>query len=110
VRHYKYRAVITLDDSAPGVQPRPYPSGTHSVMIRCSHRGQADLCRYFPAAIYRYDGQPLTPGETGVVVTLDIADDEASAYFGPGQRVSLWQGRDIGHGVISRLVLFASAP
>jgi hypothetical protein len=110
VRHYKYRAVVALDDAAPGTPCRPYPSGTRSVMIRCSHRREAGLCRYFPAAIYRCDEQPLTPGETGVVVTIDIADDEASAYLCPGQRVALWQGHDIGHGVISRLVFFTSAP
>ena len=38
------------------------------------------------------------------------ADDEASAFLGPGQRVTLWNGHEIGHGVISRRVFFTTAP
>lgn len=48
--------------------------------------------------------------EAGVVVTIEVADDEASAFLGPGQRVTLWNGREIGHGLISRRVFFTTAP
>jgi hypothetical protein len=104
VKMYKYRAVVTLSGSV------PYPNGTHAVMVGCCHREKPTQHRYFPAAIYRSDEQPLTPGDSSVVVTLEIADDEASAYFSPGQQVTLWHGRDIGHGVISRRVFFTSVP
>jgi len=79
-------------------------------MIRCGNSAAPGQRRYFPAAIYRPDDLPLVPGEASVVVTIEVADDEASAFFGPGQRVALWNGRDIGHGVISRRVFFTTAP
>jgi hypothetical protein len=110
VRQYKYRAVITLDGAAPDSTARRYPSGTHAVMIRCGHLTSPAQRRYFPAAIYRLDDQPLAPGQTGVLVTIEVTDDEAGAFLGPGQRVTLWNGHDIGHGVISRRVFFTTAP
>jgi hypothetical protein len=79
-------------------------------MIRCSNPAAPAQRRYFPAAIYRPDDLPLVPGEASVVVTIEVADDEASAFLGPGQQVTLWHGRDIGHGVISRRVFFTTAP
>jgi hypothetical protein len=79
-------------------------------MIRCSHLTIPALSRYFPAAIYRLDDQPLAPGQVSVVVTIEVADDEAGAFLGPGQRVTLWNGHDIGRGVISRRVFFTTAP
>jgi hypothetical protein len=45
-----------------------------------------------------------------VVVTIEVADDAATAFLGPGQHVTLWNGGDIGHGVISRRVFFTTAP
>jgi hypothetical protein len=110
VRQYKYRAVVSLDSAARNAPAWGYPSGTHAVMIRCSHLAAPALCRYFPAAIYQLDDRPLAPGEAGVVVTIEVADDAATEFLGPGQHVSLWTGGDIGHGVISRRVFFTTAP
>ena len=110
MRQYKYRAVVSLDGAPFSTRSRGYPSGTHAVMIRCSNPAAPAGHRYFPAAIYRPDDQPLAPGEAGVVVTIEVADDEASAFLGPGQRVTLWNGHEIGHGVISRRVFFTTAP
>jgi hypothetical protein len=110
VRHYKYRAVVSLDGAARNAPAQGYPSGTHAVMIWCSNPAAPAQRRYFPAAIYQPDEQPLAPGEAGLVVTIEVADDEASTFPGPGQDVTLWNGHDIGHGVISRRVFFTTAP
>jgi hypothetical protein len=109
VRLYKFRALITLDSAGTDRGARQYPSGTHSVMVRCGRRDEPAIQKIFPAAIYRADGEPLAPGDSGVVVTIEIADDEACAFLGPGQHVTLWNGSDIGHGVITRRVFFTTA-
>ncbi len=108
MRHFKYRALLTMDVE-PGEWDAGYPSGTHKIMIRCPNLGQPGQRRYFPAAIYRDDDGPLAPGGTAIV-TIDVPDDDAAAYFGPGQHVTLWNGHDIGHGVISRRVFFNHGP
>lgn len=110
MRLYKYRAVISLDGAAGNAPAQRYPSGTHAVMIWCSNPAASAQRRYFSAAIYRPDDQPLAPGEAGCVVTIEVADDQASTFLGPGQHVTLWDGHDIGHGVISRRVFFTTAP
>lgn len=110
MRQYKYRAVVSLDGAAGNAPAKEYPSGTHAVMIRCSNSATPAQRRCFPAAIYRPDDRPLAPGEAGVVVTIEVADDRASAFLGPGRQVTLWNGHDIGHGVISRRVFFTTAP
>jgi hypothetical protein len=109
VRLYKFRALITLDGAGTDRGARRYPSGTHSVMVRCGRRDEPASRKIFPAAIYRADGEALAPGDSGVVVTIEIADDQACALLGPGQQVTLWNGSDIGHGVISRRVFFTTA-
>ncbi len=106
MRLFKFRALITLAAAGQNGLTRQYPSGTHSLMVRCSRLDKPALRRYFPTVIYRDDEQPLKPGDSGFVATIEVPDDEACAYLGPGQHVTLWNGSDIGHGVISRRVFF----
>jgi len=110
VRLYKFRALISLDGGKSAGPIREYPSGTHALMVRCRRLGAPGLLRYFPAAIYRADDGPLSPGDKQVVVTIEIADDQACEFLGPGQPITLWSGSDIGHGVVSRRVFFTSMP
>lgn len=109
MRLFKFRALLTLapaDPADPAGQARQSPSGTHSLMVRSGRPGQR---RCFPAAIYRLDERPLKPGDSGVLATIEIADDDAGTILGPGQRITLWNGADVGHGVISRRVFFTWA-
>jgi hypothetical protein len=78
-------------------------------MVRVRCLGLPGRTRYFPAEICRDDELPLQPGDHAVV-TITVTDDEAAAYFGVGQRFTLWNGEDVGHGVISRKVYTASSP
>jgi hypothetical protein len=106
VKQFKFKALISLDAAKGDVHARQYPSGTHCLMVRCTHLSQPAHRRYFPVVIYRDDEQPLRPGDRGTVVTIEVADDDADAFLGPGQHVTLWDGSDVGHGVISRRVFF----
>jgi len=106
VTGYKYRALITLDGPGPGRNAKPYAPGTHKLMVRCGRLAQPTTVRCFPAAIYRADEQPVSPGDADVIVTIEVSDDEAGEFLSPGQHFTLWNGQDIGHGVISRRVFF----
>lgn len=107
---FKFRALITIDAASPAGPAEQYPSGTHSVMVRCDRLGPPHDSKVFPAFMYRDDDQPLRPGESSMIVTIELADQDACAFLGPGQAVTLWNGSDIGHGVISRRVFFRSGP
>ncbi len=116
----RYRALITID--ALPAQPSPEPASayrrpdrhlasiprqlsnhTHSLMVRAHCLGKPDYARCFPAEISWDDDEPLHPGDRAEV-TITMIDDEACAFFGAGQRFSLWNGEEVGHGTISRQV------
>jgi hypothetical protein len=103
MKQFKFRAVLTLEPAARDHQSKRYPSGTHSLLVRC---GRPGLSKYFPANLYPAGGRPLESGDSHVVVTLEVSGDDACAFLWPGQRITLWNGRDVGHGVISRRAFF----
>ena len=107
MRQYKFMALVTLD---PGRQEPPASTRTSPTR---SWSGAAvfagPLRRYFPALIWRADGQPLRPGDTNVIVTIGITDDQACEYFDSGQQVTLWNGHICGDGTIARQVFFTWA-
>jgi hypothetical protein len=114
VRQARFRALITLDPAGPRpAAPRPasrqYPNHTRALMIRARPLRNAGSSRYFPAEICWEGERPLRPGDHAEV-TIAVSDDEASAFFGAGQRFTLWSGGDVGHGTISRKVYTDYSP
>ena len=83
--------------------PRQYSNHTHALMVRAHHLSKPSYERCFPAELSWDDEEPLHPGDRAEV-TITVIDDEAPAFFGAGQRFSLWNGDDVGHGTISRQV------
>jgi hypothetical protein len=127
MRQVRYRALIALD-SVPaepdalvmprrsrvargplGRVPRQYPNHTHALMVRACCLAKPDYARCFSAELSWDDEQPLHPGDRAEV-TITMIDDEAPAFFGAGQRFSLWDGADIGHGTVSRQVFTEYGP
>lgn len=51
----------------------------------------------------------MRPGDH-VLVTITLTDAEAGRYFFPGRQFTMWDGHDIGRGVISRRVFASSGP
>jgi hypothetical protein len=126
MRQVRYRALITLDDveampepvrrpsvprtrTAPDADPRlaaiprQYSNHTHALMVRAHCLSKPSYARCFPAEISWDDEEPLHAGDHAEV-TITMIDDEACSFFGAGQRFSLWDGIDVGHGTISRQV------
>lgn len=103
-KHAKFKILVSL--AGPGQQPAagPYPSGTHSLLVRAPSRQTPRRHRYFPAITFTDDGQPLKPGDRDVAVTVVVPDQDTPEFFSPGQRVALWNGSEVGHGTVSRRV------
>jgi hypothetical protein len=123
MRQVKYRALIALDPvpakpdalampkrpktpNRPLARvPRQYANHTHALMVRAQCLASPGYTRCFPAELSWDDGRLLHPGDRAEV-TITMTDDEVPAFFGAGQRFSLWDGADIGHGTISRRLTF----
>lgn len=104
VSHFRFLAFLSLEDPAQGEPGRMYPSGSHDLMVRCSRLDEPAVRKYFPASIYRDDEQPLHQGDVGVLAAVEVIDDQACSFLGPGQHITLWNGHECGRGVISRRV------
>ena len=104
MRQVRYRALIALDAIRNQTSAREYHNHTHALMVHAQCVSRPSYTRYFPAELsWDDDGQCLHPGDRAEV-TITMVDDEAATFFGSGQRFSLWNGADIGHGTISRRV------
>jgi hypothetical protein len=103
------RALVTLGPAAYDSQGRDYPSGTRAVMIRASRPAQPMGWACFEALIERDDEPCLRHGDREVV-TITVTGDGAGEFLAPGQRLTLWNGHDIGTGVVSRQVYTAGSP
>lgn len=103
-RHFKFKALVSLDPPVGDRPAGPYPSGTQSLLVRASSLSTPHLHMYFPAATFTNNGQPLKPGDRNVVVTIMVPDHDASEFFGPGRHIVLWNGSEVGHGTVSRRV------
>ena len=101
MKTYRFRALVTMDPSAPEVPASHYACGGHRVMLHAHPPGWPGAGRYFPAALCRDDETPLQPGDHAEV-SVAVADDQPGCFFQAGQRFTVWAGGDIGHGVISR--------
>jgi hypothetical protein len=108
VKPFRFRAWVTLDPPVGKRAGRQYPSGTHSLMVHARQTGQPSSDKYFPATITEQNGLPLEPGKR-TIVTITVVDDQAPAYFSPGQAFTLW-GECGGYGVVSRRVFTDFGP
>jgi hypothetical protein len=104
----RFRALITLDPASARPEAREYLNYTHAIVVRI--RGESPGCiRSFPAEICWDDDAVLHPGDHAVV-TITLLDEQADALFDAGRKFTLWSSREIGHGVVSRRVVFEHAP
>ena len=105
---FRFRALVTLDTPTTKRVAMQYASGTRRLMVHAWSTGQPSCDKYFPATIAEENGLPLRPARL-TVVTITVVDDEAPAYFIPGQAFTLW-GACGGHGIVSRQVVTDSGP
>lgn len=106
---FRFRALVTLDGTAPATPGKQHQRDPGKVVVYASHRALPDYCRYFPAVMSRDEARPLGPGDHAVV-TITTTDAEAADFFAAGQHFTMWAGNDIGHGIVSRRVFAWSGP
>jgi hypothetical protein len=99
MKRYKFQALVRLlPDGDGGVA---LSSGSHRMVLRAenaeTHRSQV-----FSALVDAEDSDPYQPGTPEIVVTLRVIGDDVTDYLDIGSHFSLWQGSDIGQGVVTR--------
>ncbi len=100
MKRYKFRALVTLDRQPDGETPIPV-GGVQRFVLRSKHHQTHDS-QVFSALVTNNgeDSIPMTAGH--VMVTVTLMGDEPRQYFEIGDHFSLWRGRDVGSGVVTR--------
>ena len=92
------RVTLLPDD---GGAPPELPAATTRMVIKAEHR-ETHASKLF-SSLVTIDGT-LMPPNTGVTVTFVVLGDDACDYLATGERFALWNGHDLGLGVIARRV------
>jgi len=96
MKRYKYQAMVRLLPEA-GAATAALPSGTSRMVIKAEHR-ETHASKLFSSLVTRDD--TIGARNSGINVTFVVLSD----YLGAGELFALWDGRDLGLGVITRRI------
>ena len=113
MQRYKFQGLLTVDPPpqsrapcGPGGHPasRPafLPTGVLQRMVVTGEHRETHAARIFSALVTTSpDGAAVQDGNH-VIVTISLFGNDPADYFKAGADFALWQGRDVGHGVVTR--------
>jgi hypothetical protein len=100
MKRYKYQARVTLLPDGGGAPPA-LPATTTRMVIKAENR-ETHASKLFSSLVTIDD--TLVPRKTDVTVTFVVLGDDACDYLATGECFALWNGHDLGLGVITRRV------
>lgn len=113
MQRYKFQGLLTIDppsqpraQAGPGGHPAPrppfLPTGVLQRMVVSGEHRETHATRIFSALVATSaDGAAVQDGNH-VIVTISLFGNDPGDYFRAGADFALWQGRDVGHGVVTR--------
>jgi hypothetical protein len=101
-KRYKYQARLTLLPPA-GTGPGASLTGpAFRAVVRARHH-QTRCGQVFSALVTTHDHGPLAP-DSATIVTVAVLGYDADDYLAAGDSFTLWHGRDIARGVVTRRI------
>jgi hypothetical protein len=104
MKRYKFQALVTPVRDKNGDAAAVLSSGSHRVVLRAEN-AETHRTQVFSALVDTEDSDPYQSGKPEMVVTLRVVGDDVADYLDIGSRFSLWQGGDVGEGVVTRRLL-----
>jgi hypothetical protein len=101
VKRYTYQALVTMYAAAARGPAATLGSAPRRTVLRGRNR-QTQRSQFFTALVSCDDNGPFRPGGSQMLVTLRLAGDDVADYFTIGGHFELWQGGDVGRGVVTR--------
>ncbi len=101
MKRYRFQALVTPSPAQDGGPPAPIDSATHRMVLRCQH-AETRRRQVFSALVAADDDAPFRRGSPQLMVTMNVLGDDVCDYLEIGSHFSLWNGSDIGRGVVTR--------
>ena len=113
MQRYKFQGLLTVDppspnraEGGPGGPPAPrpafLPTGVLQRMVVCGEHCETHATRIFSALVTTSADGAAVQDSQHVIVTISLLGNDPADYFKAGADFALWQGRDVGHGVVTR--------
>jgi len=112
VQRYKFQGLLTVDpppqsraQGGPGDRPAPrpafLPTGVLQRMVVSGEHCETHATRIFSALVTTSADGAAAQDANHVIVTISLFCNDPSDYFKAGAGFALWQGREVGHGVVT---------
>jgi len=101
MKRYKFQALVTPYRDEGGGAYVALASGSHRMVLR-AESSETHRTQIFSALVDGQDDGPFRPGKPHVVVTLRVIGDDVSDYLDIGSHFRLWNGVDVGQGIVTR--------
>ncbi len=104
MQSYKFQALVTPDADDDDEARAKLSSGSLRMVLRAVN-SETKRSQVFSAPVDSEDDGPFRAGSPQIMVTLRVVGDDVADYLGIGSHFSLWLGRDVGRGVVTRRLL-----
>jgi hypothetical protein len=101
MKRYKFQAMVTPAKDDDGEVRAKLASGSCRMVLRAEN-SETKRTQVFSALVDPEQEGSFRPGKPTMLVTLRVIGDDIADYLDIGSHFSLWQGIDIGQGVITR--------
>jgi hypothetical protein len=101
VQRYKFQGLLTLGTAGSGDPVAAPPGQLRRVVVRGEHH-QTHGSRIFSALITNNGDGSRWLNSGHAIVTVVLVGEDPGDYFHVGGHFTLWQGSDVGHGVVTR--------
>jgi hypothetical protein len=101
VQRYKFQGLLTLCPAANGGPAAAPPGQLRRVVVRGQHH-QTHGSRIFSALVTNNGDGSSWLNSDHAIVTVVLVGEDPGDYFHVGDHFALWQGSDVGHGVVTR--------
>jgi hypothetical protein len=98
MKRYKFQALVR---PLPNGEIQVLSSGSHRMVLRAEN-AETHRTQVFSALVDAEDSDSLQSDKREIVVTLRVIGDDVTDYLDIGSHFSLWQGSDVGEGVVTR--------
>jgi len=103
MKRYKFQALVTLGPQHGESQAETgMPGGVTQRLVVRGQRHETGMNKYFCALATRSGEDLRWSDDSHMIMTIVLVGDEPREYFEVGDMFTVWMGRDLGRGIVTR--------